>query len=340
MSTKHYIGIIAYFTIVIVCIVAREKDFNLSKTICRIKSFLLNKENNKLSKNIKRPLLENSSKVNTINNKKKYLNEEYLKIYHDIEFDFEKEAQYYNNHCCPNCGIVFDKEIKTTRDCPECKKKIIKRNNYLTKQNYLMTENKFKLFEKYEKKLQDLNFYDEILKHVSYNCSNVKEKILEKSNRNIRDLVWEICNDLSLEYSVKGTKIINQCKAKSLQDKVFDISEAKRLFGISNIYTLNMAKIAEHEDKIDISIDILCNYLHNEVSIYMLEFTFCDLYEFKEQRLIQSLNTRYLKEFLQNHFISINQFEKYYKSCNRNFVIPIIDKNKAWNYIEKNLKTN
>lgn len=336
MSTKHYIGIVAYFTIVIVCIVAREKDFNLSKIICRIKKIMRNKENNRLSKNIKKSLPENTCKTNTINNKKRYLDEEYLRIYHDIEFDFEKETQYYNNHCCPYCGIVFEKEIKTTKNCPYCKKKIIKRNNYLTKQNYLMTQDKFKSFEKYEKELQELNFYEEILKHISYNCSNLKEKILEKSSRNlnIRDLVWGLCNDLEIEYSIKGVNLINQCKNKPLQSKVFDLSEAKRLFDISNIYTLNMAKIAEHEDKLDISIDILCNYLHNQINIYMLEFTFCDLYEFKEERLIQSLNTRHLKEYLQNHSISIIRFEKYYKGCNRNFVIPIVDKTTAWKIIK------
>ena len=214
-----------------------------------------------------------TSFINTTHGKKeKFLNDDYQKIYHDIEFDFEKEAQYYNNHCCPYCGVVFEKEIKTTKNCSECKKKIIKRNNYLTKQNYLMTQDKFTIFEKYGKKLQELNFYEEILKRISYNFPNLRKEILNKrkNNLNVRDIVWGICNDLSFEYSKKGIELIKKSQTKNKQDGIFDVFEAQRKFGISNGYTLKMVEIAEYENKLDISTDLLCNYLHNEINTFLL----------------------------------------------------------------------
>lgn len=137
----------------------------------------------------------------------KYLNNEYISLYNRMQYDFAEEAQYYNNHCCPNCDIVFDNEVKTS----ECKKQITKRSNYITKQGYLIGTNKLCKYMNYEQKLRDLHFYEDILKNISY-MGDIREYVKECQKKftssSIRELVWNILNELSNQYLNKGYNIL------------------------------------------------------------------------------------------------------------------------------------
>ena len=52
---------------------------------------------------------------------------------------FHNNLAFYLNNCCPECGVVLDKKIKDTQQCPECKQSIKFKQNIHNYNCYLIT---------------------------------------------------------------------------------------------------------------------------------------------------------------------------------------------------------
>lgn len=65
---------------------------------------------------------------------------------------FYDNYEFFNNNCCPNCGVVLNSEIKTSKKCSEFKEKIVVRTNPLTKEKLLLCEKNLKKYESNDNK--------------------------------------------------------------------------------------------------------------------------------------------------------------------------------------------
>ena len=118
---------------------------------------IFKKNNNKIEKN---------KSINKSNQKKLiYFDDVYKRCLHKYNLDIDNLSQSYLKNICINCGCVLDIEIKTSRNCPECKSKIIVRTDMYSKKKIMLTQEMLKTFEKYDKEVREILFMERTMKN-------------------------------------------------------------------------------------------------------------------------------------------------------------------------------
>lgn len=274
-----------------------------------------------------------------------FLNDEFKKYYNNLENTFRTEIEYFNNHSCPNCGIIYDVPIKTTRICKYCKKKIYKRSNYHTKQCFLLSEERYLEYIKFEKSLNELNFYENKLLRTSYSVYNLKHRIAElrKKNEilNARDILWSLYNQLYIEKVQIAIRLYNDMlKSDDYQIKVLKIFDVCKEFHSAYYYLKDSIDIAIFKNKEDILISLISTYTHAQISIEYLYYSINDCATFHKEELLNYVDIGLFETYIKMCPTGIKDLELKYKSYCTNFTIPIISTNVSWKIVKKALLTN
>lgn len=270
---------------------------------------------------------------------RKFLNEEYLNFYERLEKTFNYEKNLYNCWACPNCGVIYDKPIKSTRICKYCQKKITKRRNYLTKKAFLIGEKNLAQYSKFEEELGLLHFYENILVKKSYSIKNLNSIIANYRKRpgivTPRDLLWCLCNDYFMEYQhLALNEFKKSINIKDTLDKITAIIETQKLFHIAYSFLDSSINILEREEKYDILCNLIGTYIHAQMSINLLYYTANKYAQLDEKALMQCAYNLNLENLITAKRLTINEYEKIYKENTRDFIIPIISINDSWEIVK------
>lgn len=271
----------------------------------------------------------------------KFLNEEYIYLLKNMEIEFEEESEYYNNNCCPQCGVVFGKKVNASKTCPDCKKKIIKRSNYFTKQGYLMSSKKLIKFEEYQTKLNNLRFYEEKFCYIDTfieNDINIKELIQlfrkKKYILNEKDLLWNICSYLSSESSFEAVKRFKKIENKNIID--IDITETHEIhcYLIRDLsYQVIKIKIMEHEHNINMVRSLVSQYIYCYIIAHYILVKY-DIYNICTKKWLKNLiNSQDIIRYLNKYNLDKNTFKEDFYKYSNGYPINIISKEDAWNII-------
>lgn len=322
------VGIIFSIVLIIVVILYQKKETTQQK-----------KPDNKL--NIKK---KNNSALKTISNNEnsKFLNKEFLDIYNELEQEFHEGANFYEFHSCPNCGVVYEKKITTSITCKYCNKKIIKRRNYLTKQNYLLTESSFKIFEKYQNQINELKFYEQQFKKLSNIESEIKYYIEKNSHKtgiaSTRDLFWSICIELSTNYVNCGYTILKKAE-KSNKDNFEAFENARHLFNKDLLVQSAMINVAEYNKKYNVVASMFPRYIYCQINTNLLLDTFY-FNSVTYSALLSAVDIWEIKNYLEKYNLTIEEFEKQYKVYGKGFIVPVISTNDSLKVIQNAFKNN
>lgn len=268
--------------------------------------------------------------------KDKFLDEEFIAEYDRLQHDFFKEAQYYNNWCCPNCGVVFDKPIKTSRNCSACKKRIIKRSNYLTKQNYLIGEDRIYTFINYQEKIGNLRFYEDKFRYISMIEPEIKKIIRnfrkKQTIQNVRELFWNICNDLSSECIFETTKLLKKVSYADNDEEL--IHKITSLLFKDNIYRHLKIKMVEYEKKDNLLITLVPQYIYGDITANYIQVKFDKFNICNMEWLYKGIDIKALREYLENYNMSLTDFKEAFMTYTDGYPIHLISKEEAWKIIE------
>lgn len=273
-----------------------------------------------------------------------FLKQEFLELFYTMQEDFKQENFYYKNNCCPKCGCVFEKEIKSSKKCPECKSVIAKRSNSLTKEQYLMDDNKFLQFQKLETKISDLRFYENLLKRYSYSIPNLKNLIKNIKSKHkinsIRDLIWILCNDIDEIYTQKGTEWFKKAiKQKDILEKSQIMQIAMRDFRTANLSNRIRIIICERANKNDIIANFISTYLHHSISIELLYYINNDFDILPSKEEVRNIvSTKEIVQYMITNDLSLEELKTIYIKSAHNFIIPTITVDNSWKIVESALK--
>lgn len=294
---------------------------------------------NKIKVNFNQNSVSISKDLEIMNNLEgKFLYKNIVNLYHSMENEFYEEAKFYDNNACPSCGMIDEKGFNTTKKCKGCKTKIIKRSNYLTKQGYLFhSSERLALFEEYNQKASQIRFYESKLQYLSQFEDNLSLLIYKFGHNptviNPKDLVWNICNSLSSDYSYNGTILLE--KIIKGNNDIELVNKAHTLFFRDSICQYLKIQIMEYEKKFNIAESLIPQYVY---SFIYSEFILIKYDKFNNKTFESFINKEKL-DFLREYLIKYNMSFKTFKNNFMNYVycyhIPIISKEDCLNLIQK-----
>ena len=133
----------------------------------------------------------------------------YFKLQYDeymigCRLDFKELNLALTNNSCVNCGCVLEKEIKGTKTCPECKKKIYVRTDFINKIKIELGEETIDEFERYNKKMNEISYMEKLITNNEYMCPQYLSE-LSKYNKTgfiCREVVWGFSNFVNKEMEI------------------------------------------------------------------------------------------------------------------------------------------
>ena len=157
----------------------------------------------------------------------------------------------------------------------------------------------------------------------------------EINYNNTRNLLWALCNKLSLEYSDKAVSLFNSIKyEKEFLDKINCIITVQRLFYSSCRCNYILIEIAKKDEKYDVYESLVCSDILAHLNIELLYYSVYTYNEPNYNDLESTLNTKEIEEYINKFNISISKLESIYKSKAHNFIIPVIEKNETWKILK------
>lgn len=252
---------------------------------------------------------------------------------------FYDNYEFFNNNCCPNCGVVLNSEIKTSKKCSECKEKIVVRTNPLTKEKLLLCEKDLKKYESNDNKRKEINFCSNLIKNTSFVCNDIGKKLnklkKEKPDLSVRDYTWNILMNLSNELTNDGLKKYNKIVNLPYRDRALEVFDVVKTFEKSNLAFDRMVSLAEYEHKDNVLITMLPQAIHLGIStqyIYALPKFQMNL---DEERICQLDCCKILYDYLNRNNMTIDDFKPIYLEHAKNLIIPTITPDLAWMYVKR-----
>ncbi len=275
----------------------------------------------------------------------KYLSNEFIQLYNEISKEFCVEEEYYDNNCCPYCGIVFDKKIKNSKKCSSCGNHIWKRSNYMTKQCYLLTDIRMSKFNDYKQKASDLYFYENLIKSKEYFFNNdfdkskqiLKNLIDDYRNKHVsvRDIVWNFFQDYRNKYEQDTmTLLIKMSKKDDILDKLEIHNMFTREGFKSNSFLRGMFEIAKYNGHYDVALDLLATFVYNSQVIKLVYYGIDDYAEINHVAVYQECYPNMIIDFLNETSYNLEDFKKsYFRVGTLLKTFNLLKNEHGWQYI-------
>ena len=113
---------------------------------------------NSVLNNTNKTIATKPRKSNIIETHNMFFEDEWKEWFNNDKTIFEYEYSCFQNNACPNCGVVLDKQISSSKKCQECNKKMVVRTNYKTKQKLIIGEDKIDSYNKLDLKRKEIKF--------------------------------------------------------------------------------------------------------------------------------------------------------------------------------------
>lgn len=268
----------------------------------------------------------------------KFLNQEFYETYKAMLVNYNENLKYFNYNCCPNCGAVLSKPIKETRNCTECKKKIVKRTHYITKQQFLLTNEEAEEFDILKKHITYLRFYEEKLKYLNMYESDLKDIInafrkMPTSN-NVKNLFWNICTSLSSECNSTITTLVPKLSYLKMNDYEF----YKKLFSalsLDIVCQLLIIEAMEFENKINLVHSLVPQYIYCEITYMFIRVKYSNVLDIEDCK--KRIDLRYLEKYFKKYNVSLNEFYNYFMNFAYGYSYNVISKDEAFKILKQAL---
>ncbi len=260
-----------------------------------------------------------------------------MKLWIDENFElFHDNYKYYENNCCPNCGVVLDSKIKSSRNCSSCKKKIICRTNKETGRKLLLTDNQLGLYEKNDEKRKDILFFEKQMKSLSnsypdymYYFWNLKR---EKPDMSTRDYTWCFENWLMNTLDCELIREYQKDLKLSFQDRVLKCDQhVFALTHVSYIYD-KMISIAKYKGKDDVAEEMMLSLIYRSVELAHLYYYHWEDRPFSEIQFYSdaSFGMHIVKEYLEENNLRFEDLKDLFFERAHSFVLNVLTKEDAW----------
>ena len=293
--------------------------------------------------------INKNSFININNNQKKDLNqknamfykEEWDNWFYEDNTKFSDEYQYYKNNCCPNCGLILEKKLSSSKKCFECKKNILVRTNYKTKQKLYIGEDKAKEYEKLDKVRKEINFCEQHLKKMFYGDEGLLDEFnylkKQKPGQSVRDYFWMFCMNKTNEITNSAYKLYMKSLNEPYHKRALEFYDVIFMFQRANVWFNYMIGLVEFEKKDNVLMTMLPRAIHLGISVELL---YEQLLQQKiDKRTLSQLNcSDVLLKYIERNNLTIKDFQKIYIEHASNLIIPTIEPQDAWKYVEKGIK--
>lgn len=135
----------------------------------------------------------NNSKKQLKTRKIIYFEEHYMRCLDKYDLNIKELLKLYNQKICINCGTILDIELKNSRNCPECRAKIILKTDPYSRERIMLSEELLNSFEKYSKEVKEIIYMDKIIKDRQFIYKEYMSKfysIKENNTQSARDIVY------------------------------------------------------------------------------------------------------------------------------------------------------
>lgn len=251
-------------------------------------------------------------------------------------FLFQNEYSYYDNNCCPNCGIVLNANILKSKKCPECKKRINVRTNRETGKKLLLTDLEITKFEKDNLKRKDILFYEKWLKALNnmypnymYYFWNLKKS---KPDMSARDYAWSFENWLFNKLDDETVKKYQQHLKLNFQDRVLECDmDVFKLTHNSNVYRY-MIEIAKYKEQYDVMQEMMLSLIYRSVTLAHLYYYHWEDRPFSEIQFYSdaSFGMNFIHFYLEKYNLKFEDLKEPFMERAHPFIINILSKEKAW----------
>ena len=238
---------------------------------------------------------------------------------------------------CINCGCVLDIEIKTSRNCPECKNKIIVRTDMYSKRKIMLTPEMLKTFEKYDKEVREILFMERTInnKISIYDKYMNKFKVLKEDERSsARDIMYQFANYVGNELDRLAYKEYMNATKLPPQDRVLKSSDAILNFRKANQEYVTLYSICMFEEKYNVAISSLTDIIYRDIQIVALDIESNPYYKFTIDDFLYNIRTNQIKELINKSEYTIKEFKQIFLEQRHPFVIPKISNEDSWKYVE------
>lgn len=286
----------------------------------------------------KQPKKENNNFINITKNTKLDFFADEMNNYISKYDTFMQNYNYYENNICPYCGCVLESKVNTTKKCIECKEKIIIRTNMYNRKRLLLKQDEVDNFEKYNAGVSEILFYERMMKNHQYIYKDYMSKFNALKNKGLsaRDIMYSFSNQVGCELDNRAYKDYMRGMKKNYQDRVLECFDAIMLFRNATQEYVNLFNICEYKKKTDIALSSLTNIANRDVQIVQLGVK-AECGRYTEQDFISAIHSGMIMEFLDKNNLSISDFKNDFFKYNHPFVLPLLENDDVWYYIEKAL---
>lgn len=255
----------------------------------------------------------------------------------DENFDlFHDGYEYYLNNCCPSCGVVLDNEIKSSKNCPNCKKRINCRTNKETGKKILLTNEQLKKYEKNDEKRKDILFFEKQMKSLNmsypkymYYFWNLKN---EKPDMSARDYTWSFENWLMNTLDRELVKEYQKDFKLKFQDRVLKCDQhVFALTHVSYIYD-KMISIAKYKGKDDVAEEMMLSLMYRSVTLAHLYYLHWDDRPVSKIQFYSdaSFGMHIVKEYLEKNNMGFDDLKELFFKRAHPFLLNVLKKEDAW----------
>ena len=290
---------------------------------------IFKKNNNKIEKN---------KSINKSNQKKLiYFDDVYKRCLHKYNLDIDNLSQSYLKNICINCGCVLDIEIKTSRNCPECKSKIIVRTDMYSKKKIMLTQEMLKTFEKYDKEVREILFMERTMKNkiAIYDKYMDKFKTLKQDERSsAKDIMYQFANYVGSELDRQAYKEYMNATKLPPQDRVLKSFDAIIDFRKANQEYVTLYTICMFKEKYNVAISSLTDIIYRDIQIVALDIESNPYHKATIDDYISNIRTNQIKELIDKSGYTIKDFKQTFLEQRHPFVLPKLSNEDSWKYVE------
>lgn len=237
---------------------------------------------------------------NTENNKNKF-------VYFENEYNVWKEKYYslldestdfYNNKCCPKCGIIIEKELKKSIECDGCKSILLVKKHPELKNNILIQMKDDSYLEKCVNEFKFLKFAEESIKSLEiWSSENYISEFLKFKN--------EIPNG----YTVFD--IVYRFSSSMYEDKCSELDD-KMYVAITNNNVSDMRKVYFQYSRVEVFLQMTINSLFEAKSYHVL-LTYLPIFFYRkisQTIFFENLEDGYFDNIKINDFLNNKNIDK------------------------------
>ncbi len=253
---------------------------------------------------------------------------------------FNEEYSFFCNNCCPNCGCVLDIKIKSSKKCPECKRKIILRTNKLTSKKLLLSEKRAIEYDSHDKKRSEIIYFENIISKRQYVYDDYMNKFYELKSKSLdpRNVVYPFVNYVGSQIDNIAYKKYMKIIGLPERDMAIESFEVIRQFNLANMQYFLLAEIADHEKRKDIALDTYASATYRGVQISVLEGIVNPYHKIKTIDIMGNVFPGEILKFLMENGYTMDDFKKTFLQNRHPFILEQISNEESWIYFEDTIK--